>query len=153
MARRKRKKSNKPNIPQATLDRAREQAGLAPAEEVEEIQDEVISSDEAVDSSEAVAETPASLGDIVREQKTEKPAKAERPRRRRSKVSAAQLEKAKQKGNVDNEMVTELLLNPTIEVSEEQLHNEYGYVLKDLRNMGILAAVLLVLLVGLAQFI
>jgi protein subunit release factor A len=36
---------------------------------------------------------------------------------------------------------------------QEELAKEYNHVLLDLRNMGILAAVLMVVLVGLAQFI
>ena len=38
----RRKKGNKPNIPQATLDRARQQAGLPVEEPVEEIEEEPV---------------------------------------------------------------------------------------------------------------
>jgi len=141
MAKRRRKK-NKPNIPQATLERARQQAGLDPSEEVEDQpQTEAVQADDLDDSPKSEPEAVAT------------PSKPERPRRRRSKVSPAQLDKAKKRGELDQQMMNEMLINPTVEVSEEQLHQEYAYVLKDLRNMGVLAAALLVLLVVLAQFI
>ncbi len=46
-----------------------------------------------------------------------------------------------------------MLANPSVEVTEEQLREEYSFVLSDLRNMGILAAALFVVLVLLAQFL
>lgn len=52
---------------------------------------------------------------------------------------------------IDPALVAQLLANPTKEVSEEQLRQEYSYVQADLRNMGLLAAGLVVLLVVLAQ--
>lgn len=48
------------------------------------------------------------------------------------------------------DLVSEMLLNPTKVVTEEQLRGEYGYVLADIRSMAILAAGLVVLLVVLA---
>ena len=54
---------------------------------------------------------------------------------------------------LDSEAMEEMLANPTKFVTEEELRGEYNYVLLDLRNMGMLAAALMVLLVGLAQFI
>lgn len=128
----RRRKKNKPNIPQATLERAREQAGVTSDEE------------------DVVEEQPEAVAVAISKPTNDAPAK---PRRRRSRVSPAQLDKAKQKGDINQNMMIELLVNPTIEVTEEQLHQEYSYVLKDLRNMGLLAAALLVLLIGLAQFI
>jgi len=130
MSKRRRKKSNKPNIPQATLERAREQAGLPPEDEPE--------SDTAADEVTASAAPP-------------KPAAS--PKRRNRRISDAQLEKAKQKGDMDQAMVADLLMNPTKDVTEEELHQDYAYVLQDLRNMGVLAAALLVLLVVLAQLL
>jgi hypothetical protein len=51
------------------------------------------------------------------------------------------------------ERVQQLLANPTKFVSEDDLRKEYGHVVTDIRNMGILTGVLLVVLVVLAQFI
>lgn len=56
-------------------------------------------------------------------------------------------------GGSSSEMLRQALAKPTKFVSEEQLHQEYGYVLSDLRNMFILAGGLFVLLIVLAQFI
>lgn len=51
------------------------------------------------------------------------------------------------------EMIVELLENPTIVVTEDELRRDYSYVLADLRSMGILAAGLIVTLALLAQFL
>jgi hypothetical protein len=51
------------------------------------------------------------------------------------------------------ELVNEMLLNPTKVVTEEQLRGEYGYVLADIRSMALLAAGLVVLLVVLATLL
>lgn len=48
------------------------------------------------------------------------------------------------------ERVAELLHNPTKEVSTEELKRDYAYVIRDLRGMAILAAALIVVLIGLA---
>ncbi len=46
--------------------------------------------------------------------------------------------------------IEELLHNPTRVVSEDELRDQYGYVLKDLRNMGLLAAALFAALIVIA---
>jgi hypothetical protein len=51
------------------------------------------------------------------------------------------------------EQVAKMLANPTKEVTEEDLRQQYGYVLADLRSMGILAASLMVALIVLAQIL
>ena len=48
-------------------------------------------------------------------------------------------------------MIADILAHPTKQVSEEELRQEYSYVLSDLRNMGLLALSLIVLLIILAQ--
>ena len=68
------------------------------------------------------------------------------PRRRRT-LQSAQLERRKDAGTLDGEYVAERLANPTKIVTEDDLRADYGFVIKDLRNMGILAAVLFVCLV------
>ncbi|MCU0495723.1 MAG: hypothetical protein MUF87_00065 [Anaerolineae bacterium] len=66
---------------------------------------------------------------------------------RRAKIDSASFEKRKEK-NVELTLadIQDLLDHPTIEVTEEQLHAQYGYVLRDLRNMGILAVSLFIAL-------
>lgn len=68
------------------------------------------------------------------------------PRRRRA-LQAAQLERRKDEGALDAEYVAELLANPTKLVTEDDLRADYGFVIKDLRNMGILAAGLFIALI------
>ena len=46
-----------------------------------------------------------------------------------------------------------MLANPTKFVTEEELREDYRHVITDLRNMGMLAAVLMIALVALAQLI
>ena len=140
MAKRRKKR---PNIPKATLDRARRQAGLTPASD-DETPDEPEASTTADDSADADSDSTSA---------TTAPAQTSPERGTRRRLNPAQLERSRRKGELNNEMIQELLANPTDYVSEEQLHEEYEHVLLDLRNMGVLAAALMVLLVGLAQFI
>lgn len=128
----RRRSSKKPNLPQSTLERARRQA-----EGTEEP-----SADSAVEEQlkKAEAATP------------EKP-KAASAESRRRKVNPAQLERSRQRGELTHEMIENMLHNPTVTVTQEQLSEDYQHVLFDLRNMGILAAALFVVLVLLAQLI
>ncbi|MDK3158968.1 hypothetical protein QPK87_20660 [Kamptonema cortianum] len=48
------------------------------------------------------------------------------------------------------EKVAYLLEHPTKTVTEEELHQAYGHVVRDLRNMAVLAAALVVFLIVLA---
>lgn len=49
-------------------------------------------------------------------------------------------------------VVEERLAYPTKFVSEAELRHDYSYVLRDLRNMGLLAAALFLVLIALAVF-
>lgn len=49
------------------------------------------------------------------------------------------------------DIVNNMLENPTIVVTEEELHHQYAYVLSDLRSMAILAVILVVALFVLAE--
>ncbi|MCY3832889.1 MAG: hypothetical protein OXG85_07715 [Chloroflexi bacterium] len=119
MAKRRRRK---PNISQAVLEQARQGAidGSSPAD------------DRAPEAS-APAAVPAAAPKPL-------------PRRRRA-LQAAQLERRKDEGTLDGEYVAELLANPTKVVSEDDLRADYGFVIRDLRNMGILAAALFIALI------
>lgn len=129
----KRRRNKKPNIPDQTLARARRQAGV----------DDVAEADDNTDSDEQESNEEASA------EAATPPQSASRRRR----IGAVKLERSRRKGELTNEMIEEVLANPTTFVTEEQMQEEYQHVLLDLRNMGTLAAALMVLLVILAQFI
>ena len=74
-------------------------------------------------------------------------AQTKAPPRRRRALQAAQLERRKDAGTLDGEYVADLLANPTKVVTEDDLRADYGFVIRDLRNMGILAAGLFIALV------
>ncbi|MCU0511920.1 MAG: hypothetical protein MUE40_05040 [Anaerolineae bacterium] len=135
MARRKR--SKQPNLPEATLQRAREQAGLT---------DEIDGADD--DDVAEVAPPPAAAPARPAEN-----AAVARPARSSRQVSAARLERSKKRGEVDAELMEYMLEHPNKTVTEDELRAQYGHVLVDLRNMGLLAAVLIGLMVIIAQFI
>ena len=137
-----------PNLPQETLERARRQA--------------------AIDRGELPAQ-PEPVAEPVREEP--KPAAAATafnpyrtvPASQRRAVASVRSTDRRARGNqmagararqtqteLDAETISELLDNPTIYVSEQQLKAEYGFVVGDLRNMFVLAAGLMVLLVVLA---
>ena len=117
MAKRRRRK---PNISQSVLDQARQGA-------VDEGSAEV--SPAAASSAAAATTMP------------------KQPQRRRRALQSAQLERRKDDGALDAEYVAELLANPTKVVTEDDLRADYGFVINDLRNMGILAACLFIALV------
>jgi hypothetical protein len=123
MAKRRRKK---PNIPQAAMEHAIQNAN---EDDVSDSADE-----------EAVEETPKA---VAKESKAE----AKPRRRRRRDVQSAKLNKRKNEGKLDGAYVADMLANPTKVVTEDELKSDYAYVIKDLRNMGILAAVLMVALI------
>lgn len=122
MAKRRRKK---PNISKAVLEQARQGTVDQGGED----------------------DAPAQTGAAPTDATATPPPRA---RRRRRDLQATQLERRKGEGNLDAEYVADLLANPTKVVSEEDLRAEYGFVIKDLRNMGILAACLFVALVAVA---
>ena len=127
MAKRGRNKSrNKPNLPDDVLARARKNAGVEDPEPAKE-----------VTKSDDVAETTSV---------------SERAARRRKK-GTVQLERSRKRGEMTNEMINEVLSHPTKIVTEEELHEDYQHVLVDLRNMGVLAAILIVVMMGLAVLI
>lgn len=141
----KRKNRGKsPNLPEEVLARARQQAGLEPAADQDE--------------AEVEEAPPAPVVKPKAAEKAEKPAppRAERPResRRRRELRQVEYQAGERKASAyDSAMLAEMLAHPTRQVSEEELHEQYGYVITDLRNMGVLAAVLFVLLIVIAQFL
>jgi hypothetical protein len=126
------RRNRNPNIPSETLERARQQAmGVTPAS--------APADPPPVENkpSEAAPRSRTARGTITtRRPSTLQPGQAGR------RVRAVE--------EMTPEMVAELLANPTRVVTEEQLHQQYGYVLNDLRNMFVLAAALFAVLIALA---
>ena len=88
--------------------------------------------------------------------KTPNKPKDTRPARRaRSRAtSGVQIEgRKKRRSEPETYMVEDALRHPTIFPTNEDLQAEYGFVLRDLRNMFLLAAVLMVALVVMASLI
>jgi hypothetical protein len=133
MSKRRNRNSNA-NIPQETLERARQQAAGTNAASADE--------EEVAESKSARVEPAA-------------------PARARTTVSAAarrgsgaqSVRKRKSDDKMSPEAVADILANPTKAVTEEELRAQYGFVIADLRNMGLLALGLMVALVVLAQIL
>ena len=125
MAKRRRRK---PNISKAALEQARQAVGDSETE------------------SRSTADAPP---------KQERPpaAAVPKPRRRRRDLQNVQLNKGQSEGQLDAEYVAELLANPTKVVTEEDLRTDYSFVISDLRNMGMLAAVLFAALVAISLLV
>lgn len=134
----KKKKNTTPNIPKQTLERV---------EQLESDDDDIVTEDTGTD----MDADSVSLEEAAKVQK-EAERHAERAKRKvlRRKVKTAGGEKKHELSSTD---VAELLANPTREVSEDELRTQYSYVLKDLRSMGILAVVLLIVLLALGFFV
>lgn len=126
----RRNRNTSPNIPAETLARARRQAAGLDPDAPDPIEAEV-------ESSVPLAEAPAAVPLAG--------AGASRRRIRERKQLAYE--------EMTSEEIAERLSNPTRTVSEEELHAQYGYVLADLRSMGLLSALLFVALILIAGFI
>ena len=136
-------RSSAPNIPQATLDRARQQLGgdavPAPDEPVEAVEAEI--------KPEPVKAAPVPSSRVAAQRAVSSPRSRANANRR---VQSAQ-SKGGHKELLDTEMVKNRLLHPTRIVTEDQLREEYGYVISDLRTIAIIAVAMVVLMVVLAQ--
>lgn len=71
--------------------------------------------------------------------------------RERAVKRSAEQQRTRQRSEQEEDMTAYLLAHPTKIVSEDELRHDYTYVVNDLRSMGLLAVVLVVLLVVLAQ--
>lgn len=135
----RRNREGAPNLPQETLERARRQAaidrGELPPEPAPEPIEEVAKP--AVTTANPYRTVAASQRRVV--------TSARRPGG--SRVAGA---RNRREAELDSETISELLDNPTIFVTEAELKAEYSFVVADLRNMFMLAAGLMVLLVVLA---
>ena len=127
------RRRNRPNLPEETLRRARLAAGLAADEPAEEAKAPTVATELTPTAESPVADSRAAL-------------RAARRRKRLARASEA----ARQSETMDAEAIAERLRAPTRTVSEGQLREAYAYVLRDLRGMAMLAAVLIGALVVLA---
>jgi hypothetical protein len=137
MAKRKKRRS-KPNISEEAIERARQQ--LEDEEDADQSEEEEASEDEPQE------QEPSRKRRRRRERKersTAKPAEV---------VQYSQISKRK-RDELDNEMVEQMLAHPTKFVTEEELREDYHYVITDLRSMGLLAVALLVAIIVLGQLI
>lgn len=119
--RRKRKPINQPNLPAETLARARREAGFETENEEPDI-----------------AEEPAAGVEIPSVYSPELLPLPKRKRRKEKVLDPALMTQAE---------ISEILANPTRTVTEDELRQQYTYVLADLRSMGLLAGALFVLMI------
>jgi cobalamin biosynthesis Mg chelatase CobN len=141
----KKKKSSTPNLPQEVLEKAKE----AVADEIED--EQPVEEDAPI--AEAVAATAAGTAASVPESaeaaRKEAARRAERAARRAARRQQQATGEKPKRDELKSGIVAEMLANPTTEVPVEELKVQYNYVIADLRTMGILAAILLVVLIGL----
>mgnify|MGYP001374312890 FL=1 len=127
MATKKKSTTSGQRLNQEILQRAREQARALDAQEPEETDLE----------SPDVAEEPSA--GAVRRAETVRASSAAARRVSTAKRLREKNEEARKKALTADE-ISEILAHPTKVVTEAELHQQYGYVLRDLRNMGVLAA-------------
>jgi hypothetical protein len=139
MSKRKNRKNSTPNLPQETLDRARQEAGLPIAPRVDEDDEIEAEVAEVVEAPSLVVRMPNP--DTARRRDIPQPAQSAKRKAKRKTLSYE---------DMTPEDVAYALENPTKTVSEESLREQYGYVLADLRSMGLLAAALFVALIVIA---
>jgi len=132
----KRKNRNQsPNIPQSTLDRARQQLGQTEEKVEAAAEVKVEKAVRAVEKAEPVlAARPA-----VSRPRPARPAGTTRAPRKEDKHDMA--------------YIRARLANPTRIVTEADLKAEYAYVMTDLRTMGILATILVIALIVIEKII
>jgi hypothetical protein len=142
----RRNREGAPNLPQETLERARRQAAIArgemPAEPV--TPPETILVEEAKPAKAAVSNPYRTVS--ASQRRAVASAKAGDRRGRGTQLAGAR----SRQSELDSDMVSELLDNPTVFVTEAELKSQYSFVIADLRNMFVLAGGLMVLLVVLA---
>lgn len=146
----KRKNRNKaPNLPEETLRRARQEAGLEEAPPDDADADMI---DDTVDAAEPPAReqvappvaVPAPSRRRARSADSAASTTSRRPRRRVKDKDFEEMTAAE---------VAHLLENPTRIVTEDELRAQYAYVIRDLRSMAILAAILFVGMIVVASIL
>lgn len=141
----KRKNRNQsPNIPQSTLDRARQQLGQAADEGPVEAAPEV--------KAEKVVQAAPKAEPVVSPARPDVERRA-RPARTGTSTTRSPRSTSRKDEKHDISYIRARLANPTRMVTEADLKAEYGYVIKDLRAMGILASILVIALVVIEKII
>ncbi|MBK8134767.1 MAG: hypothetical protein IPK52_02840 [Chloroflexi bacterium] len=138
MATKKKSSTSGQRLNREILERARQQARAIESGEAEELDD---------DAAEDAVQEP-SAGAIRRAETVRASSSAER-RVSTAKRLRERNEEARKKALTADE-IAELLANPTKVVTEAELHAQYGFVLRDLRNMGMLAGASFLFLIVLA---
>ncbi len=140
----KRKNRNQsPNIPQSTLDRARQQLGQA----ADEVPVEA--------AAEVNAEKPVRIEQAEPAVVAARPVLERRARPARTGTSATRTTRSTSRKDDKHDIsyIRARLAHPTRIVTEADLKAEYSYVVTDLRTMGILATVLVIALVVIEKII
>lgn len=138
------RRERKPNLPQDTLNRARQQLAGDLIEQTEKTVESVPeTTSEPPPSAKAAPPSPPRRAESSRE----------RTSRRRAPGTSSTPGSSRKDKTSDPAYVRNLLANPTKIVTEDQLRQEYSYVLADLRSMGILAGILFVALIVVAQIL
>lgn len=147
MSKRRNRKASQPNIPEDTLRRARQEAGLEPVDAEDEAAEAEPEAPPAPVPAPVIARPdppPAAApprASSTRRQSAAREAAGSTPARRRRRTDKVNFEE------LTHEEVMELLDNPTRTVTEAELHAQYGYVLADLRSMFMLAAALFIVMI------
>jgi hypothetical protein len=142
MSKRKNRSASSPNLPQSTLERARQQIGKT---------------ESAVEEEAPAAPVEAKVEPVAKPVVAPAPRPGPRPARATTGTSSARRRTTtdtaskRRKDEMDMDYVRNRLEHPTRVVTEEQLRQEYSYVTQDLRSMAILAVALIAALVVLAQ--
>ena len=150
MSKRRNRKVRQPNIPEDTLRRARQEAGLEPVDAEDEIAEAEPEAPPAPVPAPVIARPAPPTAAVpprapsTRRQSAAREAAGSTSARRRRRADKVNFEE------LTHEEVMELLDNPTKTVTEAELHAQYGYVLADLRSMFALAAVLFVVMIVVA---
>jgi hypothetical protein len=135
-------RSASPNIPQATLDRARQQiSGDVPAAPDEPIE---AAAEEKVDSVTLTNPPPRPSAARV---------SASSNRGRSNRRTQPAQSKGGRKEGMATDVVRNRLMHPTRIVTENQLREEYGFVMRDLRMIGFISIAMIVLMVVVAQIV
>jgi hypothetical protein len=136
------RRNRAPNIPAETLERARQQArGVT----------EEVPVEKPVETKPApVQSAPATR--TRTERRSEVRSSTAGSSRRANLQSGQPGRRTRNIEDMSPEMISNILAHPTKIVTEEELHQQYGYVLTDLRNMFLLAAALFAALILLAIF-
>lgn len=140
----RRTRAGAPNLPQETLERARRQAAID--------RGEIVPEPEPVSEPEPPVAPPVSTtANPFRTVPASQRRAIARTRDRQRRPRGSQLAGSRtREAELDAETISDLLANPTIVVTEEQLKAEYGFVAADIRNMFLVAGGLMIALVVLA---